>query len=89
MEIDSANDADVMRRLIEEARAGASHDEITAKVREYYFPDDTDHDPIQGIRMRDKVSRDVAEWIFQMGIIVNHIQMKKDAAKERGTSQTD
>ena len=45
MEIDSANDADVMRRLIEEARAGASHDEITAKVREYYFPDDTDHDP--------------------------------------------
>ena len=89
MEIDSSNDADLMRRLIEEARAGASHDEIAAKVREYYFPDDTDHDPMQGIRMRDKVSRDVAEWICQMGETVDHIQMEKDIAKENSNSQSD
>ena len=80
---------DIMPQLIEAARAGTACDEIARRVRESYFPDDTDHDPIQGICMRDKVSRDVAEWIFQMGITVNHIQMKKDAAKERGTSQTD
>ena len=66
----------------------SSHINVIQELTDY-LPDDTDHDPIQGIRMRDKVSRDVAEWIFQMGITVNHIQMKKDAAKERGTSQTD
>ena len=80
---------DIMPQLSEAARAGTACDEIARRVREYYFPDDTDHDPIQGICMRDKVSRDVAEWIFQMGMTVNHIQMKKDVAKESGTSQTD
>ena len=80
---------DIMPQLIEAARAGTACDEIARKVREYYFPDDTDHDPMQGIRMRDKVSRDVAEWICQMGETVDHIQMEKDIAKENSNSQSD
>ena len=80
---------DIMPQLIEAARAGTAFDEIARRVREYYFPDDTDHDPMQGIRMRDKVSRDVAEWICQMGETVDHIQMEKDIAKENSNSQSD
>ena len=80
---------DIMPQLIEAARAGTACDEIARRVREYYFPDDTDHDPMQGIRMRDKVSRDVAEWICQMGETVDHIQMEKDIAKENSNSQSD
>ena len=37
---------EVMLQFVQEARNGASHDEITAKIKEHYFPVEVEPDPV-------------------------------------------
>ena len=42
---------EVMLQFVQEARNGASHDEITAKIKEHYFPVEVEPDPVAHIRV--------------------------------------
>lgn len=76
---------DIMPQLIEAARAGAAREEIARRVREHYFPDETDHDLTQAIHIRERVAAELADSICEMAKVANCLQEKKDAisAKER------
>lgn len=76
---------DIMPQLIEAARTGVARDEIARRVREHYFPDETDHDLIQAVHIRERVATELADSICKMANVANSLQEKREAlaAKER------
>ena len=74
---------DIMPQLIEAARTGVARDEIARRVREHYFPDETEHDLIQAIHIRERVATELADSICEMAKVANCLQEKKEALAAR------
>ena len=69
---------EVMLQFVQEARNGASHDEITAKIKEHYFPVEVEPDPVAHIRQR--LASEVADSVFLLAKFADDVQAQKEAA---------
>ena len=77
---------EVMLQFVQEARNGASHDEITAKIKEHYFPVEVEPDPVAHIRQR--LASEVADSVFLLAKFADDVQAQKEAAAaEQGERQ--
>ena len=77
---------EVMLQFVQEARNGASHDEITAKIKEHYFPVEVEPDPVAHLRQR--LASEVADSVFLLAKFADDVQAQKEAAAaEQGERQ--